>query len=54
MSKTKLEDLVLSRRQIEVIKARERYDRGGFGKPGTKGAEKRYVNFKTYLYRKYS
>lgn len=48
-----LNDLVLSRCQIEVLKSRERYDRGGFGKPGSKDAERRFVNFKCYLYRKY-
>lgn len=46
-------DLVKSRAQIEVVKARERYDRGGFGKPHTKDSERRYVNFKRFLYRKY-
>lgn len=53
MSKDPLQELVMTRAQIEVLKARQRYDRGGFGKPGSKAAERRYVNFKSYLYRKY-
>jgi len=48
-----LNDLVLSRRQIEVVKAGERFANGGFGKVGSRIAEKRYTRFKCYIYRKY-
>lgn len=53
MSKDPLQALVMPRVQIEALKAKGRYYHGGFGKPGSKGAERRYVHYKLYLYRKY-